>query len=886
MAIVLRQVKGSELTFAEVDGNFQSLLYSASLEGSVLDFYTFNNVLNSSFDLSTIPGITGIEVQDGGTSIVQGATGLNFIGSGVTVTPNGNIADVTFTAGGGDTYTLSAGSKLGTSIPLNLDAAAGSDSTVNLVEGIGITLTQNSATSIEIASTAGGIFDQTSSFFATTNNLQITSSGPYQSSAETPLITTQNPNNDGTGGGIGKYSTMFTQSIWHYTDNIGYPTTKAWQTDLAGSVFNRYDQNTDTAEIMRFIATTLSASTPDTFANGKFYQAITEDIQNSSGGSVPVGTIPSTNNNSVIIYLAGKGFAVAGQTLFEGVTSTFETNSNYLIRYDSVAGGTTVVSSSVDTELFNLGDIGVVFNVSGTERREFSDNFSQTQTAATSSTAIYTKTGPGTSADGLEIGDIDGGTQPDAFQDGKFIDVLDTGLYNGGLGLTAQEATGKYNIAASIGIQSGSSIYTDANATSDYTKTEEVFFLPSAVTGIPNNSISQGYFGYEISTAVNACVTRSLSSAPYLQEAIWNNSGSSVGLFDPLFSETQYISRLDENNVFTTLSPGSGGSFRTSCQGGTIDFANTIFDSTGASARSTGTVPQYNDISKLLGLLSFDCTTSNTTNIIEVGINPKNYNTTLKSRNRFNTESTTATIAIPFHTAGDFGKTSQMAYYGASQTYDDGSLIGLSENFKGETFRVQITDNALKGEYGGADAWNTAFNLTTLGAKDLQVKPNFLVFPGGTRGYFIPDPSPSQTYKYYLRAFKRDVNSAAVSMTVNVGKNNLVNWNSTANGISVAIIFESAGSTTAISPPRMFDISDLVTSVVETNIANDDFKNPFSTVIDLYGNSGGTLSGNSYLIPLRFSDGMDLGAIYKNYIVMVRYKNDTDPIEDINITYV
>ena len=82
------------------------------------------------------------------------------------------------------------------------------------------------------------------------------------------------------------------------------------------------------------------------------------------------------------------------------------------------------------------------------------------------------------------------------------------------------------------------------------------------------------------------------------------------------------------------------------------------------------------------------------------------------------------------------------------------------------------------------------------------------------------------------------------------------------------------------------NISDLVTAVVETNIVNDDFKNPFSTVIDLYGNSGGTLSGNSYLIPLRFADGMDLGATYKNYIVMVRYKNDTDPIEDINITYV
>ena len=42
----------------------------------------------------------------------------------------------------GDTYTLQAGAKSGTSVPLNLDAATGSDSVVNLTEGTGITLIQ------------------------------------------------------------------------------------------------------------------------------------------------------------------------------------------------------------------------------------------------------------------------------------------------------------------------------------------------------------------------------------------------------------------------------------------------------------------------------------------------------------------------------------------------------------------------------------------------------------------------------------------------------------------------------------------------------------------------------------------------------------------------
>ena len=55
----------------------------------------------------------------------------------------------------GDTYTLQAEAKAGSSVPLKLDAATGSDSTVNLTEGTGITLTQNSATEITIASAAG-----------------------------------------------------------------------------------------------------------------------------------------------------------------------------------------------------------------------------------------------------------------------------------------------------------------------------------------------------------------------------------------------------------------------------------------------------------------------------------------------------------------------------------------------------------------------------------------------------------------------------------------------------------------------------------------------------------------------------------------------------------
>ena len=161
MAIILRQTKGSELTFAEVDGNFSSLFYSASLDGTFLNFYTWENNLSQSFDLSNLPGFGGVTVLDGGTPIVPVATGLNFIGSGVTVTNfGGGQANIEFT-GGGDTYTLTAGAKSGTSVPLNLDAAAGVDSTVNLTEGTGITLTQTSATEITIDSAGGNFINAT-----------------------------------------------------------------------------------------------------------------------------------------------------------------------------------------------------------------------------------------------------------------------------------------------------------------------------------------------------------------------------------------------------------------------------------------------------------------------------------------------------------------------------------------------------------------------------------------------------------------------------------------------------------------------------------------------------------------------------------------------------
>ena len=117
-------------------------------------------------------------------------------GTGMTLT-RVSANEISFAASG-DSYTLQAGTKAGSSVPLQLDAALGTDSTVNLTEGAGITLTQTSATEITVAATATGttvVKDQftgnnsTTAFTLSTtpssaDNINIYISGVYQNSLD------------------------------------------------------------------------------------------------------------------------------------------------------------------------------------------------------------------------------------------------------------------------------------------------------------------------------------------------------------------------------------------------------------------------------------------------------------------------------------------------------------------------------------------------------------------------------------------------------------------------------------------------------------------------------------------------------------------------------
>jgi hypothetical protein len=124
-------------------------------------------------------------------------------------------------------------------------------------------------------------------------------------------------------------------------------------------------------------------------------------------------------------------------------------------------------------------------------------------------------------------------------------------------------------------------------------------------------------------------------------------------------------------------------------------------------------------------------------------------------------------------------------------------------------------------------------------------------------------------------------------MTVDVGKT-LVNWNSTSNGVAVAILFESSGNgsgnNSSLSTARIYDPSALVSNVIETDVAADNFKNPFTTAIDLYGNTGGSLSSTEYTVPMRNADGMYLDASDNEFYLIVRYKGDPSPVTSITIS--
>jgi hypothetical protein len=174
------------------------------------------------------------------------------------------------------------------------------------------------------------------------------------------------------------------------------------------------------------------------------------------------------------------------------------------------------------------------------------------------------------------------------------------------------------------------------------------------------------------------------------------------------------------------------------------------------------------------------------------------------------------------------------------------------------------------------------YGLYNLGEKDLQVKPGNLVRPGGAYKYWLNDPRPSDTFKYYVRRFQKS--SVLTSFTLNVGKT-LVPWDDTSsnNAVAVGIIFESAKG--GASNCRLFD------PVYANGARGPVFSgatvgtNPFTSALDYYG-AGGAVSGTTYTITVQSATNMVLNgtAGSDEIYVIIRYKGDPSPVTSLAVS--
>ena len=706
-----------------------------------------------------------------------------------------------------------------------------------------------------------------------------------------------------------------TSSTAIFTSNVqnGYPTSNQWGSNLEGSYFNNFDNTTHVSEILRFMSGVMSHSldVADASPNTKTFASVDTNENNLGSTDSVDGYLPQSydSSNATMKYLVTKQWVSEGEQIFQGITQYHDNGGTYFIDFDSNSGGSTTVSSSADTELFGLGGLtsggATAFKVRAVATQSFGDTGSlSTPTAAsntftTQSSLDLTVSSFGTS-NGLTLAKINTSQPaviPAAFQDGKFANVGGTSQMEDTLSrryhatkndFTSVSSSGYYRFHdLKVGIASGSGNYQFVNGT-----TINRFWAPidQISSDIGTNSLSIA----QVTQSYLTAASRSLSGAPYLTGATYHVSASVRGLFSPMYASSTTLVDDTIGSVGVGSVTATSGIDAVSTNGGTIQTANAVYASDSGSVRATSAVPTRTDVVRFNATYTLSGTTGD--NIQQSStFTDSTFTVGVRARNRASSRSTLQTETIFYHSASLFGQpasSGSLGVYQRSQGYDGGALTGTSETFSGEDFRIQLNNNVLG--FNG-DAFTTTYNVTRgasalIGQQDLQVKPGFLVNPGGSYRYWYPSNYGSGSYKYYIRRFQ--TSGTKTAMTVNLNNTTLVNWKATTdNSIACGLIFKSAASGSGTndeqSRARVYDPSELTANLISSSVAHQtDFHlNPFSDALDLYGNTGGSLNSGTYTVPIRNADGMYLDASDNELYVVVRYKGDPTPIDDITLTF-
>jgi len=895
-------------------------------------------VMNDGTDVN-ISAISGVDDDGARTVTVINNIAKSGGGSGgavqtLTIAPgqNMNFNNLEFNGGTAETLTINTSlTPTFTSLTVdgNVSASAGSTGSFGILLGDGSQLT----------GVTSGIFQPTGSTQATTNDIEVTGSAKINAAAtSSTAIFTNNiqngyPTSNQWGSNLeGSFFNNFDNTT-HVSEILRFmagvlshsldvadaqPNTKTY-----GSVTATYSDGSETSKSSLF-----NGVLGSTYENAR--------LSNSWTASAFIDLSTTSSYREVLDYLQHKNWVQAsdrgtnsndvGTNPFHGsyaarIPSTITTQgtfSTFTHTLSANAAGTTAVSSN--SNYFGLGGLTsggpTEFKVRVIATQSFSDAYDdqtpdQNSTFTTSSKTDYTTSAFGTSGDGLILAKIDTAQPaviPSAFQDGDFASVagaVSGRKYTAGAtSATNLSASGYYKYHdVKAGIATGSQTDYSFQAGSDSSTRFYIYTggLPSDITtGAPTAVVDSA----AVRTAFSA-TSRSLSGAPYLLTTSYSyefNSEVSKS-FDPGFGYgSSVLVNSKPTDTWSNIGSTSLSNATTTVNNSGVSSTgnnNYVIDNTYTTKRTSGQSPEIHDIAVASSSFSFSLS-SNSTNVGQnrTANNTLNYSLKFRAtgRNWKNSSVTSDSSTISFYDATLFGQNSDsgsMAVYSRAQGYDPTSVTSTQENFLGEDFRIVIADNvtAFNGAYFTTDSFQTNDEGdAVLGDYDLQVKPGsstgYLVDPGGSYGYWFPENFGSGTYKYYIRRFQAS-SGTKTSMTVNVGKT-LVNWNSTSSGVAVALILKSgtsAGGNTSISTCRLYDPSATTSNLIEAGVSADNHKNPFSSNIDLYGNTGGSISSTTYTLPSRNADGMFIDNTDNELYVIIRYKGDQSPVTSINLSY-